>query len=276
MSIQKAGIWCNRNKAEALEAAERLIEALNQHGIRVGLDEALYARMPRAQADRGLDGSDLIITLGGDGTLLSGIGEAMRLDAPMLGVNLGHVGFLTEIEPYQIRQAVSRLARGEYKEEKRMLLRAGGYDQFGLNDVSVTRSQTSTRILTLTVRLDGKLIQRFAGDGLIISTPTGSTGYSMSAGGPLVTPGVDLILLTPICAHTPHAKPTIVPAGSAVEVELEDQCEAVLAMDGRTLGILPAGGRATICRADKPARFIRMSEPDFFGRLKSKLLDWGT
>ena len=276
MSIQKAGIWCNRNKAEALNTAQRLTEALTGRGIEVGLDEGLRAWMNRTHPYRGLKECDVLIALGGDGTLLSGIGEAMRLDAPMLGVNLGHVGFLTEIEPYQIRQAVSRLATGEYKEEERMLLRAGGYDQFGLNDVSVTRSQTSTRILTLTVRLDGKLIQRFAGDGLIISTPTGSTGYSMSAGGPLVTPGVDLILLTPICAHTPHAKPTIVPAGSAVEIELEDQCEAVLAMDGRSLGVLPAGGRATVCRADKPARFIRMSEPDFFGRLKSKLLDWGT
>lgn len=275
MSIRKAGIWCNRNKAEAVEAAERLIESLNQHGIRAGLDEALFARMPRVQADRGLDACDLIITLGGDGTLLSGIGEAMRLDVPMLGVNLGHVGFLTEIEPYQIRQAVARIAAGEYTEEPRMLLRAEGYDQFGLNDVTFTRSQTSTRILTMTVRLDGRQIQRFAGDGLIVATPTGSTGYSMSAGGPLVTPGVDLMLLTPICAHTPHAKPMIVPAGTRVEVELSEECEAVMAMDGRYLGTLPAGGRAAVYRAEKPARFIRMGEEDFFGRLKSKLLDWG-
>ncbi len=275
MSIQKAGIWCNRNKAEALEAAERLIAALRVHGISVGLDEALFARLPGVQAERGLDGCDIIVTLGGDGTLLSGVDEALRLDVPMLGVNLGHMGFLTEIEPYQIRQAVTRIAAGDYGIEERMLLQVEGCGLFGLNDVTVTRSQTSTRILTMTVRLDGKMIQRFAGDGLIIATPTGSTGYSMSAGGPLVTPGVDLMLLTPICAHTPHAKPMVVPAGSRIEVELEDMCEAVLAMDGRTLGALPAGGKARICRAEKPARFIRLNEADFFGRLRSKLLDWG-
>ena len=146
---------------------------------------------------------------------------------------------------------------------------------FGLNDVSITRSPTSARILTLAVYLDGRLIQRFAGDGLIIATPTGSTGYSMSAGGPLVTPGVDLMLLTPICAHTPHAKPMVVPAGAEVEVELEDQCEAILALDGRYLDTIPAGGRIRVRQAEREARFIRMSEPDFLGQLKSKLMDWG-
>lgn len=275
MAIQKVGLWCNRDKAEALKAAERLIGALHRHGIEAGADDTLYSRLAHVDAHEGLDGSDLIITLGGDGTLLSGIDEAMRLNVPMLGVNLGHVGFLTEIEPEQIEESVVRLARGEYREEQRMLLRAEGYELFGLNDVSITRAQTSTRILTMTVYLNGRMIQRFSGDGLIIATPTGSTGYSMSAGGPLVTEGVDLMLLTPICAHTPHAKPMVVPADAVVEVELEDQCEAVMAMDGRYLDTIPAGGRAKICRAENPARFIRMSEADFFGRLKSKLLDWG-
>ena len=275
MTINKAGVWCNRDKTEALQAAGRLIRALHQHGIRAGLDDTLYARMPEAGADRGLDGCDLIITLGGDGTLLSGIDEAMRLDAPMLGVNLGHVGFLTEIEPDQIEGAVVRVASGNFRVEERMLLQAEGYGQPGLNEATITRSHQSTRILTMTVYVDGRMIQHFSGDGLIVATPTGSTGYSMSAGGPLVTPGVDLMLLTPVCAHTPHAKPIIVPAGATVEVVLEDQCEGVLAMDGRRLDTLPAGGRVRIRRAEKPARFIRMSEPDFFGRLKSKLLDWG-
>lgn len=275
MTIKKAGVWCNRDKAEALQAAERLVKALRQHGIGAGLDETLYAKMPSSGADRGLDGCDLIITLGGDGTLLSGISEAMRLDVPMLGVNLGHVGFLTEIEPDQIEGAVVRVANGNFRVEERMLLRAEGYALHGLNEATITRSHQSTRILTMTVYVDGKLIQHFSGDGLIVATPTGSTGYSMSAGGPLVTPGVDLILLTPVCAHTPHAKPIIVPAGAKVEVELEDQCEGILAMDGRRLDTLPAGGRVCIRRNDKPARFIRMNEPDFFGRLKSKLLDWG-
>ncbi len=275
MAIRKVGIWCNRNKEQALRAAERLIGALHRHGIEAGADDTLYSRLAHADAQEGLDGSDLIITLGGDGTLLSGIDEAMRLNAPMLGVNLGHMGFLTEIEPVQIEDTVERLARGDYWEEPRMLLQAGGHPLFGLNDVSITRSQTSTRILTMTVYLNGRLIQHFSGDGLIIATPTGSTGYSMSAGGPLVTPGVDLMLLTPICAHTPHAKPMVVPADAQVEVELKDQCEAILAMDGRYLDTVPAGGRVIVHRAERSAWFIRLSDPDFFGRLKSKLLDWG-
>ena len=275
MSIRKAGIWCNRNKAEALKTAERLTAALTGRGIEVGMDDGLRAWMNRTHPYRGLKECDVLIALGGDGTLLSGLDEAMRMDAPMLGVNLGHVGFLTEIEPDQIEEAVRRLAEGDYREEQRMIIQAEGYDRFGLNDVTFTRALTSTRILTLTVYADGKVIQRFSGDGLIVATPTGSTGYSMSAGGSLVLPGVDLMLLTPICAHTPHAKPMIVPAGTRVEVELNEECEAVMAMDGQYLGTLPAGGRAAVFRAEKPVRFIRLNEEDFFGRLKSKLLDWG-
>ena len=275
MVIRRVGIWCNRDKPEALRASEQLIGALHQHGIGASADETLYSRLSHADVQKGLDGSDLIVTLGGDGTLLSGIDEAMRLNVPMLGVNLGHVGFLTEIEPDQIEGAVWRLAAGDYRVERRMLLQADGYGMYGLNEATVTRSQASTRILTMTVYLNGRVIQRLAGDGLIIATPTGSTGYSMSAGGPLVTPGVDLMLLTPICAHTPHAKPMVVPAGAEVEVELEDQCEAILAMDGRYLNTIPAGGRIRVRQAEREARFIRMSEPDFLGQLKSKLMDWG-
>lgn len=255
--------------------AERLIRALRRHGIDVGIDRALHERLCVAPDEMGLDGCDLLITLGGDGTLLAGLDEAMRMDAPMLGVNLGHVGFLTEIEPEQIDEAVDRLARGEYREERRMLLRADDHAQPGLNDVTITRAQTSTRILTLTVRLDGKLIQRFSGDGLIVATPTGSTGYSMSAGGPLVTAGVDLMVLTPVCAHTPHAKPIVVPSDALVEVTLEGECEAALAVDGRGVGTLAAGGCVSVRRAEKDARFVRLREEDFFERLKSKLLDWG-
>ena len=275
MVIRRVGIWCNRNKPEALSAAQRLLGALHRHGIEASADETLHSRLAHADVQKGLDGSDLIVTLGGDGTLLSGIDEAMRLNVPMLGVNLGHVGFLTEIEPDQIEGTVWRLAAGDYRVERRMLLQASGYGMYGLNEATVTRSQASTRILTLTVSLNGRVIQRLAGDGLIIATPTGSTGYSMSAGGPLVTPGVDLMLLTPICAHTPHAKPMVVPAGAEVEVELEDQCEAILALDGRYLDTIPAGGRIRVRQAEREARFIRMSEPDFLGQLKSKLMDWG-
>jgi len=275
MTIRKAGIWCNRNKAQAIEAAQRLVQALLRHGIGVGLDEELYYRLGDVRACRGLGDCDLVITLGGDGTLLYGLEEAMNLDAPMLGVNLGHVGFLTEIEPEQIEEAAWCLARGEYRVEERMLLKAEGFDLYGLNDAVVSRAPTAARILTMTVYVNGRLMQRFAGDGLIISTPTGSTGYSMSAGGPLVAPGVEMILLTPVCAHTPHAKPTVVPADAQIEVELQEECAGVLAMDGRYLCGMEAGGRVKIVRADRSARFIRLGEEDFFARLKSKLLDWG-
>ena len=183
MTIQKVGIWCNRNKAEALEAAERLIAALRTHGIGAGLDEELAARLPRAEAERGLDGSDLIVTLGGDGTLLSGIDEAMRLGAPMLGVNLGHVGFLTEIEPYQIRQAVARIAAGDYYEEERMLLKADGYEAFGLNDVSIGIWQTKEEYAQEYHEILDTLHETFPNAGIYVNSilPARDPAFNTSA-----------------------------------------------------------------------------------------------
>ena len=275
MIIRKVGIWCNRNKAQALAAAGRLVEALCRHGIAAGLDEELYLRLNDIRAFQGLSDCDLIITLGGDGTLLSGLEEAMRQDAAMLGVNFGHLGFLTEIEPEQIEEAAWSLARGEYRVEERMLLRVSGFDAWALNDVVVSRAPTSARILTMAVYVNGQLLQRFAGDGLIVATPTGSTGYSMSAGGPLVVPGVEMLLLTPVCAHTPHAKPTVVPSDAVIEVELLEECEGVLSMDGRTMCRIEAGGRVCIYKGERAARFIRLGGEDFFARLKAKLTVWG-
>lgn len=263
MAIRKAGIWCNRDKAGAAEASVRLAEALREQGIQVVSGEDDYR------------GCDALVTLGGDGTLLSGLEAAMRENAPMLGINLGHVGFLTEIEPDRINEAAVRLAEGRYNLEERMLLTVGSSGALALNDATITRAATSARILTLSVYADGRMIQQFSGDGLVVSTPTGSTGYSMSAGGPLVAPGVDLMLLTPICAHTPHAKPTILPATARVRVRLHAECEAALSMDGRVVGALSAEDEVEIYGADRRARFIRMEEWDFFGRLRSKLLDWG-
>ncbi len=274
MAVRKAGIWCNRNKAEAVQAAEKLICALHRYGIDVGIDEQTRC-MLGSSGEENLCGSDMLITLGGDGTLLSGLEEALRLDVPMLGINLGHLGFLTEIEPSEIDQAAARLAAGDYTLEQRMLLELRGCDLPALNEVTVSRAPSSRRILTLAVYVNGRLTQHFAGDGLIVATPTGSTGYSMSAGGPIVSPGVDLMLLTPVCAHTPHAKPVIVPADSQVRVVLQEDCEAVLSMDGRFAGTLKSGARAVISRSKREARFVRMDGEEFFERLKSKLLAWG-
>lgn len=276
MRVHTAGIWGNRNKIETLQAAKRLIAALCRHEIDVEVEEELYQRLNcPAGIGRGLRNCDLMITLGGDGTLLAGLQEALKLKVPMLGVNLGHLGFLTEIEPEAIEQAAARLAVGDYELDKRMMLRVKGSDVCALNEVTVIRAPSSRRILTLAVYVDGRLTQHFAGDGLIVATPTGSTGYSMSAGGAIVSPGVDLMLLTPVCAHTPHAKPIIVPAASRVEVVLQEDCEAALSLDGRCIGLLKSGERALICKTEHSAYFVRMGGEEFFERLKSKLLDWG-
>ncbi len=267
MTIHKVALWCNRDKSAAPALAQRLIQALEAEGITVCAETALTTCQEEC---------DLLITIGGDGTLLAGLHEALRLNAPMLGVNLGHMGFLTEIEPDGIEKSVKRLAQGDFQIETRMLVCTDhDPEALALNEVTVTRAPSSARILTMAVYAGGQLIQRFSGDGLIVATPTGSTGYSLSAGGPLVAPGAELMLLTPICAHTPHAKPIVVSASTRVAVHLSDECEGSIAADGRYLGVLPAGGHIEIMRAQRRARFVRLGADDFFERLKSKLLDWG-
>ena len=275
MTVRKIGIWGNCKKAETLQAAHELIDILRRHEIDACIEEGLYCLLASERAQRGIEECDLIISLGGDGTLLAALQQALRLNVPMLGVNLGHLGFLTEIEPREIEAAVMRLAVGDYTLDERMMLSVRGSDICALNEVTVIRAPSSRRILTLAVYVDGRLTQHFAGDGLIVATPTGSTGYSMSAGGAIVSPGVDLMLLTPVCAHTPHAKPIIVPASSKVEVVLQEDCEAVLSLDGRYVSLLKSGENALIYRAERSAHFIRMGGEGFFERLKSKLLDWG-
>jgi NAD+ kinase len=275
MTMRKVGIWGNYNKEDALKAARGLIDVLYRHEIEVCVEEQLHFRLNDPRAERGISACDVIVSLGGDGTLLAAMQYARRLDVPMLGVNLGHLGFLTEIEPEDIEVAVARLAVGDFTLDERMMLQVKGSELCALNEVTVIRAPSSRRILTLAVYVDGRLTQHFAGDGLIVATPTGSTGYSMSAGGAIVSPGVDLMLLTPVCAHTPHAKPIIVPASSRVEIVLQEDCEAALSLDGRCISLLKSGQHAIVYRAGQSARFIRMGGEQFFERLKSKLLDWG-
>ena len=207
MEIQRVGILWNPEKAGGLAIAKRLTEALERRGVSVRLDKALAAHLGRASA-RDFSGCDLLAVLGGDGTLLSAMDIAIPLDLPMLGINLGRLGFLSEVEPENLERDLDRLLMGEGTLEERMLLQIEGEDadrMVALNEISIMRRGQSIGILSLELEVDGVVIDRISGDGLIVATATGSTAYSLSAGGPIVSPGLDCFVSLRLPTHHERA-----------------------------------------------------------------------
>ena len=264
MAFRTVGIWQNHAKPGVQEVAWRLRAALEAKGLSV-LPDCTH-----------LDDCDLMMVLGGDGTFLHAFEAALPRDIPMLGVNLGRVGFLSEIQPDHLEEDVENLAAGRYAIEPRMLLEvqtASSQKAFALNEVAFNRSDSSVGVLSLSVSANGGLVDRFSGDGLIVATPTGSTAYSMAAGGPIVAPGLDCMLLTPICPHTLAARPIVISDKLVITVSiLGDKHRARVVIDGRHV-ITPDDG-ITVRRAERDIRFVRLRPRSFFELLRGKLSDW--
>jgi NAD+ kinase len=204
---------------------------------------------------------------------------------PILGVNLGMLGFLTECAPDALRTAIARLAAGDYHLERRMLLEVsvpGAQDMpescTALNDVVVSRG-AFTRLLPIDVYVNGTLAARYAGDGLVIAGPTGSTAYSLAAGGPIVAPGLDCFLLTPICPHTLTSRPLVIAADAELRVSLRprhDDGGALLSVDGGRNATLEQQTDILIRRSGQTLPFVRFAQDNrFFQLLRGKLAQWG-
>ncbi len=225
--------------------------------------------------------SDLLIVLGGDGTLLSVARAIGSRDVPILGVNLGGLGFLTEVALDEMFPALEKILAGQYRIHRRMMLKAriqrnGACvaEQCVLNDVVFNKSALA-RIFALEVLVDGTYLTTFQSDGLIVSTPTGSTAYSLSAGGPIVFPSLDSILLTPICPHTLTNRPILLPVGSTIEVRLRSQHRDVfLTFDGQVGLAFQENDLAIIQRAEHTVPLIQSPFKTYFEVLRTKL-KWG-
>ncbi len=228
----------------------------------------------------GLLRPDCIIVLGGDGTLLGAAREVIGLDVPILGINLGHLGFLAEVERQEIAQCVERLLHGDYAVEARMMLTAtvarpdGRTDTIeALNDLVITRA-AFTRLIDLALYVDGSLVDNYSADGLICATPTGSTAYSLSAGGPIVDPAVDVLVVTPICPHKLDTRTIIAPAHKVITLQLGERCrdyKAMVTADGQAGADLYYGDTLTIRRSAHVTRLVRLTGMDFYGVLRKKL-----
>ena len=221
---------------------------------------------------------ELVIVLGGDGTILRAAELARGASAPLLGVNLGHVGFLAEAERADLERTVARALERDYEVEERMTLSvrvklAGRvvYETWALNEVSVEKANRE-RSLEVVVEVDGRPLSSFGCDGVVMSTPTGSTAYSFSGGGPVVWPSVDALLMVPLSAHALFARPLVVGPESSLAVELLPRSAAsgVLWADGRRTFELPAAARVVVRRSTVPVRLARLSHGPFTDRLVNK------
>jgi NAD+ kinase len=267
---------------DAIHTAHELAEWLLRRGYPVAVDQAtLRARaLPEATSFDPQERYDLVVVLGGDGTLLA-VGRTLVNGSPILGVNLGSLGFLTEINRSELYPLLVEVLSGRYQLEERSLLEvrlqraSGGTLSYRvLNDAVIAKSALA-RIIEISVRVDQRLVARYRSDGLILSTPTGSTAYNLSAGGPVVYPQLPVAVLNPICPHTLTLRPLVVPDAAHIEVRLETQREEVyLTLDGQEGTTLNYGDVVHVSGSPSRVRLVRVSGRSFYDSLRGKLR-WG-
>lgn len=245
---------------------------------------AVGGDMCYTDGERILSSADAAIALGGDGTILSAAKELARGDVPVLGINLGHLGFLAELEPADMSAAVECLLKGSFKTETRAMIKAEVYrsgkllgEFHALNDIVVSRA-TLSRLLGLRTMIGEHLLDSFVGDGVILSTPTGSTAYSLSAGGPILDPSLEVMLINPVCPHTMHTRPMVVPLASDVAVELEEghySENAFVSADGNEGMRLCEGDVVRASKSCYTTKLIKITEQSFYDTVRLKLSERG-
>jgi NAD+ kinase len=261
-----------------------LVAWLRERGKDVVLDPTIAALAGEpASRHRGklVDKADLVLVLGGDGTLLSAARMVEERGVPILGINMGGLGFLTEVGGEHLYKTLERVFAKDFYIEERLMLRAR-LDRCGarvaqatvLNDVVVTKGELS-RMIAMTIEIDGRFVTSLRGDGLILSTPTGSTAYSMSAGGPIVSPAVNALVITPICPHTLTHRPLLVPGTATLAVTLTSHDKgAMVTFDGQAGVAIREGDTVTIKPSQHKTRLVRFPERTYYDVLRRKL-KWG-
>ncbi|WP_298228587.1 NAD kinase [Gryllotalpicola sp.] len=275
-------------RPDALEAAKKVLREMHAAGVTPVLEaedrtrliaaDPSFAGVKTLGTDVAAAALDLVIVLGGDGTILRAAELVRGTDAPLLGVNLGHVGFLAELERDDLAVAVARAVDGDYTVEERMTIevrvkRDGEvvWDGWALNDASVEKASRE-RMLEVALEVNKRPLSTFGCDGIVISTPTGSTAYSFSAGGPVVWPTLHVLLVTPLSAHALFARPLVLTPETHVAVEILERTTSggILWCDGRRSVALLPGDRVVATASDQPVRLARLHQREFTDRLVRK------
>lgn len=283
--MKRIGVIAKTDRGEARVVIPRLFEWCATRGVSVVLEKETAGLCPDLPAPAALKPElpgqvDLLLVLGGDGTLLSMARLVGDLGVPILGVNLGGLGFLTALTVEELFPALEALLRDGLVIEDRMMLAARVVRQgerlseyVALNDVVITKSAMS-RIINLEVAVQGQFATGYRADGLIVSTPTGSTAYCLSAGGPILYPTMDAVVLTPICSHTLTNRPIVLPASLSVEVKLASDQDVMLTLDGQVGFALKQADVVEVRPAAARIRLLRFPQKHFFSVLRTKL-KWG-
>ena len=270
MSVRTVGLVPHPSRDQAAALVARATERLAAHGIEV--------RTPIAEGgtDLDTDGLDVVISLGGDGTMLRAVDTAYEAGVPVLGVNVGQMGYLTEVEPSEFDAALDRLVVGDFEVAERMVLEmtveSSGSAKgrwFALNEAVLEKVHTG-RLVRLEVDINGTFFTTYAADGVIVATPTGSTAYSFSARGPIVSPRHRCLLLTPVSPHMLFDRSLVLAPEEILRFVVCDDRSVVLTADGRELGDLAAGDTVSCRGGDRPARIVTFGPRDFHQILKAK------
>lgn len=279
-------IYTNRHKDKDMATTGHISAYLGQRGQRVSVlsEDGIWQEQGAVVREvRGLPpDADCMIVLGGDGTVLQAVHEMAERSVPIIGVNLGTLGYMTEIEPSGLEAALERLIAGDCEQESRMMLKGRAIlgqgqtrESWALNDIVIARSG-SLQIIKYRIYVNGQFLNEYEADGVIVTTPTGSTGYNLSAGGPLVEPKAKLIVLTPICPHSLNQRSLILSAEDCIEIEIpqgrEEMKQAVEAsFDGSFAVPLGMGDRIRIVRSERVTNFIRLNHVSFLETLHRKM-----
>ena len=284
-AFKTVGLWGRLAEPSVAEPAVQVVAHLQRRGVQVYADAALAAEaklehvIPVAESEVPAR-VELIVAVGGDGTLLHAARRAARRNVPLLGINRGRLGFLTDISPDHMLDAIDAILGGDYIEERRRMLEAvidggDGTTMLALNDVVLQKGETG-RMLDFVTSVDGVYVNRHGGDGLIVATPTGSTAYALSCGGPIIQPRVEALAMVPICPHTLSDRPLVLPVSSRIEVRVETGSDnpAHVLCDGERLGTVSGAETLRVQVAQETVTLLHPRDYNYYELLRSKL-NWG-
>jgi len=279
-TIERVGVILRPSSPELKESYFRLEKSFNKYEIDVTVESISGAMIGimGMDFDNLCQKCDLLVTLGGDGTLISTVRRSFKHGVPVFGIYAGNLGFLADINIEELDDFVSRLVKGDYRIDERSILEAKFYENgnevtlYAFNDIVITRRSVSNMIHIETL-VDSKAFNTYYGDGVIVSTPTGSTAYNLSAGGPVLFPLTDVFALTPICPHSLTQRPVVLPGKFSIEMKTP-QDRALVIIDGQDKHELEAGKSIHIQLARKRVKLIHREEFNYFDVLKEKL-NWG-
>lgn len=279
-------LWGRLGERSVTEPALQMLAHLRKRGITVLASATADAARELAGAthvdERELAArADLVVAIGGDGTLLHAARHVARRDVPLVGINRGRLGFLTDVLPEQMLDAIDAILGGDYLAERRLMVAARLRDSsdgdalFALNDVVLQKGDTG-RLVDFTTDVDGSYVNTHRGDGLIVATPTGSTAYALSCSGPIIQPNVDALVMVPICPHTLSDRPLVLPSTSTIRITLDHDGGSVahVVCDGTPLGRMNAGDALTISLARETVTLLHPRDYNYYELLRSKL-NWG-